>query len=141
MPSAHSGAARSGARAQAIERSGARVRRAAADACLDQLDEGPREEPHIVVLAASPGGRERLGVAAVRVVQQGGHPPVDAQRNALASLRHADRQLLDQLEPFGFVAPPRGQHHRPYFTGAMSIATVMASTSSISAAAGPNAPP
>ena len=112
MPSAHSVPL---ARVRALRRSSAaraRVRRAAADARLDQLDEGPREEPHIVVLAAALGGRERLGVAAVPVAQQGGRPLVDAQRHALASRRHGGRHRLDQLAPVGFVALPRGQHQR-----------------------------
>src|ERR1051326_3508302 len=63
------GTARSGARAQAIERGGARLRRTASGPCLDQLHECPREEPDIVVLAASLCGRERFCVAAVRVVK------------------------------------------------------------------------
>ena len=113
MPSAHSvplACVRSLRRSSAAA---ARVRRAAADACLDQLDEGPREEPDVVVLAASLGGRERLGVAAVRVVQQRGRPLEDAQRHALASRRHARAvSSLDQLEPVGLVAAPRGQHQR-----------------------------
>ena len=97
MPSAQSVPLALGAPAQAIERSGGRVRRAAADACLDQLHEGPREEPDIVVLGASLGSRERLGVAAASVVQQCRGPREDAQRHALAPLRRLEPPRLQQL--------------------------------------------
>src|SRR4051794_20877723 len=55
-------AGRLGSLTQAFEGGGGRVRGAAADAGLDQLDEGPSEGADIVVLTGSLGGRQRLGV-------------------------------------------------------------------------------
>ena len=57
-----------------------------------------REEPDIVVLAGPLGGRERLGVAAVAVVEQRGGPVGDAQRHALAPCRRPGQPGLDQLQ-------------------------------------------
>jgi hypothetical protein len=81
--------------AEAIERGGGRVRRAAADACLDQLYEGPLEEPGIVLFAALLGDRESIGVAAEAVVEQRRGPLQNAQPQALAPCRRLEPPSLE----------------------------------------------
>src|SRR5699024_4933936 len=89
------GRARTRALAQAIERGGRGVRRAAANAGLDQLHERPREEPDVVVLAPALRRRERLGVAAAPVVEQGAGPLDHAQSHALTPRRRLEPSRLD----------------------------------------------
>src|SRR5204862_4630446 len=98
------GAAGLRALAQAIERSGGRGRLVAADACLDQLGERPPVGPDVLVLARPAGGRERLGVAAVAVVEQRGAPPEDAEPHALAARHSLGRYGIEVRDALGLLA-------------------------------------
>lgn len=98
--------------AQALERGGGLVASADADAGLYQLDESPTVRDDILVLACPVRGRDRLVVAAVAVVHQGGHPREHANREALAPHhRTGEVGVGNRLHP-RLIAPPRSQEQR-----------------------------
>src|SRR6185437_8607887 len=100
------GAARPRAFAQAVERRDGFVGLPAADAGLDELDQGPSVKYDVLVLAGLPGGRQCLGVLAVAVVQQRGKPEASAKRRTLASLGRVVHTPFEQYQRL--IAARRG---------------------------------
>ena len=107
------GAARPRAFAQALER-GCRLVRAARRATPASIS-STSAQPYAMTSSCSHarcGIGERIAIAAVAVVHQGGHPRPDAQRIALAPRRRTwQHPVGDRLHPRLVAAP--GRQHQP----------------------------
>ena len=96
--------------AEAVERCSRLLRLAAAGTGLDQLDKSAIPVDDVLVLADPFRRRERFGVLAMAVVQQGSEPPEPAEGRAF-STRHrtSQRCFADRLE-LCVIAAASGQH-------------------------------
>ena len=95
-----------------LERVGGELGLAASGGRLDQLDQRPREETQIVVLAGALRGGEGVFVAAEAVVQHRGRVLGQSDRPSLAPAGRVFAAGLDQLQCLGLLAAPGGEHQR-----------------------------
>ena len=130
-----------GSLVQPPEGVGGELRPAAASGCLDQLDERPGVEAQIVMLARPPGSGKGVLVAAEAVEEDRRCVLGQAERPSLAGGARAldgRRRISSRAE----AGCPRQATSTSdvYERGALPVAWVSASASSISAAAAANSP-
>ena len=119
------------------QRRGGLVGGAGPRARLDELGERPAEEPQILVLARAPGGGERGRVPAEPVVQHRRRVLGQADRPPLsAGGRVGDGRLDQLLRPWILSPRQAASSSEVYRSGALPVAALIASASSISAVGG-----